>query len=181
VENRIMNNNPEFGQNPEAQNEQPDLVITELPELSWEDKLAGKKNEDKEATQREYELASEICKKYQKGDQFDFTLEKRGSTFSIILEGAHVGAFTLKNNKDGTKSIGMIMLNENLRGKGFGKQLYTKINSHYHSKDGAVLMSDTMRLSEEAEGLWKSLVKDGLAEETDIETPDGHRVYKFKA
>jgi len=173
--------NPEFGHNPETQNEHPqsDLSIKELPELSQEEKLSRKRNEDKEAKKREFELASEICKKYQKGDQFDFVLEKRGSSFSIILEGVHVGGFMLKDNGD-TKSIGMIMLNDDLKRKGFGKQLYIKLNSYFRNKDGNVLMSDTMRLSEEAEGLWKSLVKEGLAEETDIDTADGHKIYKFK-
>jgi predicted GNAT family acetyltransferase len=171
--------NPEFGHNPEAQNEHPqtDLVITELPELSQEEKFARRKA-NKEAKERERELASEICGKYQKGDQFGFVLEKRGSAFSILIEGVQVGGFMLKDNGD-TKSIGMIMLNDNLKGKGFGKQLYTKLNDYFRSTDGSVLMSDTMRLSEEAEGLWKSLVKDGLAEETDIDTADGHKVYKF--
>ena len=155
------------------------LVIKELPELSLEEKIALRKKKDEATRAQESEEVSRICQKYNKGDRFDFTLEKRGSTFSIILEGVRVGSFFLK--EDGkTKLVGMIMLNNSLKGKGFGKQLYVKLNEYFRNTDGSVLMSDMMRLSDEAEGLWKSLEKDGLVELTNIETADGHKVYRFK-
>lgn len=152
-----------------------DLTINDLPELSTEEK-----NTRQRTGEEDNKRASEICKKYQKGDQFDFMLEKRGQIFSVMLEGVQVGTFILKDEGK-TKTIGMIMLHSDLRGKGFGKQLYIKLNDYFRDKDGSTLVSDTMRLSNEAENLWKSLVKDGLAEITDIKTPDGHKVYKFKS
>jgi len=141
-----------------------------------------KKNSSEEAKGEEQELerkADEVCKQYEKGDTFDFSFEKNGNVFRIILDGVKVGAFGVKNNED-SKQISFIMLNKNLRGKGFGKQLYKKLNEYFKETDGAVLMTDMHKTSEAADNLWKSLVKEGLAEETETKTADGHKIYRFK-
>jgi hypothetical protein len=142
--------------------------------LSSEERAARTQSEVEEK-----KVADAICEKYKKGDIFDFSLEKSGYSFSVILEGVRVGVFAIRDNGD-TKQMAFITLNENLRHKGFGKQLYIKLNEYFKSMDGSVLATDTMRTSDDADGLWISLEKDGLVEEAPDYTADGHKVYRFK-
>ena len=142
--------------------------------LSPEERIARQQSEVEEK-----KLADAICEKYKKGDVFGFSLEKSGNSFSVILEGVKVGIFAIRDTGD-TKQMAFITLNENLRHKGFGKQLYIKLNEHFKSIDGSVLATDTMRTSDDADSLWISLEKDGLVEETPDYTADGHKVYRFK-
>lgn len=150
------------------------LKIVDGGILSDEEKAARRKN-----INLRMEKAREVCARYSKGDQFDFSLIKNGNTYRVILDDAEVGVFAIRDSGS-TKQISTIMLNESLRKKGFGKQLYTKLNSYFHSLDGSVLATDNMKTSEAADNLWQSLVKDGLAEETNQETADGHKIYRFK-
>lgn len=143
-------------------------------ELSLEERA-----ERKRAMKEEEVRADKICEKYKKGDVFDFSLEKNNNSYSVILEGVRVGVFAVRDAGD-TTQIAFITLNKNLRNKGFGKQLYIKFNDYLSQTEGKVLMTDTMRTSDDADNLWSSFVKDGLVEEVTNAAADGHKVYRFK-
>ncbi len=125
--------------------------------------------------------AKEVCSRYKKGDIFDFSLNRKGNLFEIILDEVKVGSFNISINDEESTHIGMIYINENLQNKGFGKQLYIKLNDYLKNSENKVLMTDKMRNSPAATHLWESLEKDGLVEKLpDKTSPDGHPVYKFK-
>jgi hypothetical protein len=124
-------------------------------------------------------LATAICDKYKKGDVFDFYLEKRHNLYSIILEGAQVGTFGIRDNGD-TKQVAIILINDALKNKGFAKQLYIRLNDYFEHLDGSVLMTDNMKVSEDATHLWESLYKSGIVEKLDEKALDGRALYKFK-
>ena len=152
-----------------------EFEFSRLKKNNSEEETKKQKQEEQELEQK----VDEICKRHEKGDTFDFSFEKSGNAFRIILDGVKVGAFSIRNNES-SKQISFIMLNKNLRGKGFGKQLYKKLNEYFKEADESVLMTDMHKTSEAADNLWKSLVKEGLAEETQIKTADGHKIYRFK-
>jgi GNAT superfamily N-acetyltransferase len=114
-------------------------------------------------------------------------VEDSGLTFGIGLEGAErvvavlkrggavVGTITLgphpdfprKKGSNGPESVvvwqvGNSGIDEDLQGKGIGKQFYRMTRDWLVSKWGAVMSSDVFR-SSEANHLWNSLVRDGEA------------------
>lgn len=156
------------------------LKIVEKPLAIPLNKLSSdeRKKRIDEIEQRQ-KIADKICEKYKKGDKFDFYLEKKTNIYAIILENIQVGALGIRDNIE-TKQIQFIQLNDNLKNKGFGKQLYIKLNEYFNHKDGSVLMTDVMKISTDATNLWNSLAKDGLVDELSERASDGHIVYKFK-
>ncbi len=160
---------------PASENKLRTLQIIEKESKATNPGFSFKRREEVDPTE-----ANEICAKYNKGDFFDYTLVRTGNRFEIMLEGVKVGAFSIHDNGD-TKSIGMIMLNENLQRKGFGEQLYKELNDYFFRQDRSVLMSDSNRNSGGATALWMKLKAQGLAEELpEGSSADEHPMFRFK-
>jgi GNAT superfamily N-acetyltransferase len=88
-------------------------------------------------------------------------------TFShreVIIGGMNLGYVELLiDGKGGRTKIKEIRLEKDVRGKGYGKELYTKLGEELAS-EGIVLFSDiTSYRSGAASGVWNSLVRDGKA------------------
>lgn len=80
-----------------------------------------------------------------------------------IYSGGGGGQLLVKRMDDGKFHISHTSIDQGLRGKGVGKALYQEMNEHLLKEHGQPLMSDYSR-SDDAEHVWHSLSKAGLAE-----------------
>ncbi|MBP6926557.1 MAG: hypothetical protein KBB70_02555 [Candidatus Pacebacteria bacterium] len=132
--------------------------------------------------QEREKLANEVCLKYKKGDIFNFHLEKMqlehesSPRYTVVLDGVEIGNFRIGIGEDGQDMIIKgIVLNKNIRNKGFGKQLYILLNNYLKKTEGLVL-KQSYETSNAANTLWLSLFKDGLAEVVPENSPDGYKI-----
>lgn len=89
--------------------------------------------------------------------------------YDIIYNGKKIGKVALKEAPNGNLTIRGIGIDENIRGKGIGKNLY-KWLIYKAYKNGGTLYSDNVydsTISPSAHRVWKSLIKEGFAEEDD--------------
>lgn len=94
--------------------------------------------------------------------KFKETFTNKIRTFHIYDGKAKVGRLQMTPYKDGFK-VKSSMVNENQRGKGFGKYLYNYTISKLLSENNA-LYTDTAR-TEAADNVWESLKRQGLSED----------------
>lgn len=94
-------------------------------------------------------------------------------TYDLKVNGEDAGILELHEYPDKGFRFSSVDLNENLRNKGIGKDLYKDINKKSVEETGHPLWAKKEQLNENSERVWKSLVKSGDA----ITTEYG---YKFK-
>ena len=93
---------------------------------------------------------------------FEETNTKKIRTFHIFDNYKRIGRIQLVAFKEGFK-VKSSLLNEESKGKGFGKHLYNHAIAKLF-KEGKTLYSDQIR-TESADRVWNSLVKSGLSED----------------
>lgn len=137
------------------------------------DSKKGTKEEDgkrqKEEVLEKVTLGTEASKKSGK-----MTAEALGTTVetkAISVDGKKVG-FVEAGIFDKDIRMNNIRIEDaDVKGKGVGKQTYKNLNEEAKQRGGVLVSSET--ISTEAENVWKSLVKEGVAEKVGD-------VYKFK-
>ncbi len=163
---------------------EPKFTLTEIPKVELTLQEALKRTREvmsNDTGPEEKALADSVCEKYQKGDEFDFGLEKKGDIYTIKIEGVRVGSFSTREAPEfNAKQVVFIILNEKLQNKGFGKQLYIKFNEYLKETEGVRLMTDTNKTNLAADKLWGSLAREELVEELPNSSADGHKIYIFK-
>lgn len=95
------------------------------------------------------------------------TPDEAAKGYDIIYNGKKIGRVALKEAPNGDLTIRGIGIDENIRGKGIGKNLY-KWLIYKAYKNGGTLYSDNVydsTISPSAHRVWKSLIKEGFAEE----------------
>ena len=175
--------------------------ISTMSVVERKDYTAEERKERHETYTERMKLADEVCLKYNKGDSFNFSLEKLRSssplrsTCILTLDGAEIGNFLIRPGEDGEdKIMGFIFLNKNIRDKGFGKVLYRLLNEYLKNSEGSIL-KQSYETNGEADALWLSLFKDGFVEVVPPTTrggrykipgkknsflPTGTKLYRFK-
>lgn len=97
------------------------------------------------------------------------TPDEAAKGYDIIYNGKKIGRVALKEAPNGNLTIRGIGIDENIRGKGIGKNLY-KWLIYKAYKNGGTLYSDNVydsTISPSAHRVWKSLIKEGFAVEDD--------------
>lgn len=127
-------------------------------------------------------LADKVCLKYKKGDVFNFSLEKiqlpeqSSPRYNVVLDGIEIGNCYIGTGEDGQdKILKSIVLNKNIRGKGFAKQLYILLNDYLEESEGSVL-KQSYETSNGSNSVWLSLFNEGLAEVVPENSPEGYKI-----
>ena len=97
---------------------------------------------------------------------FDPDMAPDGGTRIISLDGKYIGEIPVIETKDEIKMGGSIgaatEIEEEYRGKGYGKKAHLAL-ANIAKSEGKILYSDSSN-SDSEDALWKSLVRDGIAE-----------------
>tara|TARA_R110000796_G_scaffold236214_1_gene355474 strand:+ start:57776 stop:62278 length:4503 start_codon:yes stop_codon:yes gene_type:complete len=112
-----------------------------------------------------FEAIEAFNKKYNKDNLKLVPAPKRGdSNYDISLNDRLIGDFDLLKNDDNKWVIDLVVLVDEFKGKGLGKQSYILANSLIPKGEGTLHSSGYFE-GNEAKKVWKSLVKTGEAEQ----------------
>ena len=118
------------------------------------------------------------------GQEFDADMAPDGGIRAIIVENEQIGEIPTIETPDRITMSGSIgaatQIIEPLRGKGYGKKAHIAL-ALIAANDGKTLYSDSSN-SDAEDALWKSLVKDGLAEVIEEKPKTGnwnHTTYRI--
>jgi hypothetical protein len=117
------------------------------------------------------QITLETVKTKKSGKMTAEALGKTVETKEIKIDGEKVGFVEAGMFDNDIRMNNVRIEEEGAKGIGAGKQAYKNLNEEAKKRGGVLISSETM--SNEAENVWKSLVKEGVAEKVDD-------VYKFK-
>jgi hypothetical protein len=117
------------------------------------------------------QVTLETVKTKKSGKMTAEALGKTVETKEIKIDGEKVGFVEAGMFDNDIRMNNVRIEEEGAKGIGAGKQAYKNLNEEAKKRGGVLVSSETM--SNEAENVWKSLVKEGVAEKVDD-------VYKFK-
>lgn len=111
-------------------------------------------------------------------DNPDAFVNRGNKSYKVVYDGEEVGELSLDEYDGANDSIKWVQLDEKYRNKGLGKALYKYLNKRANERN-KVLYSDEFDIRPDAQRVWNSLKREGLAE--DIPNPIGEHIgYRFK-